>query len=182
MPSALRHASVPDGADLPAIRCAIMMPTGTSGPDPGVADLIDLIQTRYHQTHRREFPEAIALARKVEDLQAAEPECPRSLADHLALMFDHLVSHHRREEQVLFPLILSGGSPLARFPIARMMAEHVDVDEQLVRLRTLTHDYSCPPGACDSWRVLSQLCRKLDTDLREHMRLEDEELFQPFLS
>lgn len=178
----LRQITATGSAELPAIRCALMKGEAIADPVPDVAELIDLIQTRYHQTHRREFPEAIALARKVEAVHAAEPECPRGLADYLALMFDHLVSHQRREEQVLFPLILSGGSPLVRFPIARMMTEHVDVEEQLVRLRTLTHDYTCPPGACESWRALGRMCRKLDTDLREHMRLENEELFEPFLS
>ena len=56
MPSALRHASVPDGADLPAIRCAIMMPTGTSGPDPGVADLIDVGANLTHESFSDDLP------------------------------------------------------------------------------------------------------------------------------
>lgn len=164
-----------------SIRCALMTPAPGARQDPEIDALIALIQTRYHDTHRREFPEAIRLARMVEVVHAAEPECPRGLADHLALMLDDLESHQRREEQVLFPMLLAGGSPMVRFPIARMMAEHLDVDEQLIRLRTLTRDFASPPGACATWRALSQLCRKLDADLREHMRLENEELFAPFL-
>ncbi len=146
-----------------------------------VPGLIELILTWYHETHRREFPEAIRLARKVEAVHSAEPECPRGLADHLALMADDLESHQQREELVLFPMMLNGGSPMIRMPIGRMTAEHRDVEDQLARLRALTHDHVAPPGACHSWQGMAKACRKLDSDLREHMRLENEVLFQHFL-
>ena len=129
------HApSSPSGAP---IRCALFPPGPAKDTPADVKALIDLILTRYHETHRREFPEAIALARKVEAVHAGDADCPRGLADHLAFMADDLESHQQREEQVLFPMILGGGSPMIRFPIGRMMAEHADVDEQLVRLRVL---------------------------------------------
>jgi regulator of cell morphogenesis and NO signaling len=164
-----------------AIRCGLMTPPPGSLPPPGLDDLIGHILSRYHEVHRREFPEAIALARKVEAVHAADLECPRGLADHLTLMLDDLESHQRREEQVLFPMLLGGGGPMARFPIGRMMAEHRDVDDQLDRLRALTREFACPPQACRSWQALALACRKLDADLREHMRLEDEDVFAPFL-
>lgn len=166
----------------PVIRCALFPPSPAHGASVEVKGLIDLILTRYHETHRREFPQAIALARKVEAVHAGDADCPRGLADHLAFMADDLESHQQREEQVLFPMILGGGSPMIRFPIGRMMAEHKDVEEQLVRLRALTRDHSAPPGACATWRTLVNACRKLDLDLHEHMRLENDVLFAPFLS
>jgi len=87
--------------------CCASPGAGPSGqPDPGIAGLIAHILFRYHETHRREFPEAIRLARKVEAAHVAEPECPRGLGDHLAFMADDLESHQQREEQVLFPMIL----------------------------------------------------------------------------
>lgn len=163
------------------IRCALMTPAPDARPRPDIEGLIELIQARYHDTHRREFPEAIRLARKVEAVHAGQPDCPRGLADLLAMMLDDLESHQRREEQVLFPMLAAGGGPMARFPIARMMAEHVDVDGQLASLRSITHDFAVPEEACGTWRELMRLCRKLDADLREHMRLENEELFAAFL-
>ena len=177
-----RHPSSPGDAGPVTIRCAVMAPNGECEPDPDTAALIDRILTCYHEPHRREFPEAIALARKVEAVHALAAECPRGLGDLLALMLDDLESHQLREEQVLFPMILAGGSPMIRFPVARMMAEHEDVEAQLEQLRALTHDFSDPPDACRTWAALTRLCRKLDADLREHMRLENEVLFAPFLS
>lgn len=177
-----RRSDLPEGA-APVVTCALM--SADRGAQPArddVAGLIELILTRYHETHRREFPEAIRLARKVEAVHAADALCPRGLADHLAFMADDLESHQQREEQVLFPMILNGGGPMIRFPIGRMMAEHTDVDEQLARLRALTHDHAAPDRACETWRTLVRACRKLDCDLTEHMRLENEVLFAPFLS
>ncbi len=171
-------------ADPPVIRCALMSAAAgpARAPSADAAGLIELIVARYHETHRREFPEAIRLARKVEAVHADAADCPRGLADHLSLMLDDLESHQQREEQVLFPMILAGGSPMIRFPIARMMAEHDDVEGQLRSLRTLTGDFSHPPDACRTWQALTQLCRKLDADLREHMRLENEVLFAPYVT
>jgi regulator of cell morphogenesis and NO signaling len=172
----------------PPIRCALMTarpPNDNAVPSDSAVDvqgLIDLIVVRYHDTHRREFPEAIRLARKVEAVHAGDANCPIGLGDLLASMADELESHQQREEQVLFPMILAGGSPMIRFPIGRMMAEHADVDEQLFRVRRLTRDYHCPTEACATWRALMGACRKLDNDLREHMRLENEVLFAPFLN
>jgi regulator of cell morphogenesis and NO signaling len=174
-------APTPTRGDGAPIRCALMAQDPQARPRPDIVGLIELIQTRYHDTHRREFPEAIRLARKVEAVHAGRPDCPRGLADLLALMLDDLESHQRREEQVLFPMLAAGGSPMARFPIARMMAEHTDVEGQLAGLRSVTRDFAVPEQACGTWRELMRLCGKLDADLREHMRLENEVLFAAFL-
>jgi regulator of cell morphogenesis and NO signaling len=158
-----------------------MKPTAGGRPDPDVAGLIDLIVTRYHDVHRREFPAASRLARKVEAVHADTPDCPHGLADHLAMMADELESHQQREEEVLFPMILGGNNPMIRFPVRRMLEEHVDVEEQLRVMRGLLRGYEIGPDACGTWRTLVGACRKLDCDLREHMRLENEILFAPYL-
>lgn len=143
--------------------------------------LIEHILERYHETHRREFPQAIELARTVERVHAGDPDCPRGLADHLAVMADDLEGHQLKEENILFPTMLAGSCGVLRFPISRMMAEHDDVYEQLARLAALTRHFTPPEDACKTWRALSQACRKLDRDLREHMRLENDVLFPHFL-
>lgn len=147
----------------------------------GPAALIDHILCRYHDVHRAQFPEAIALARRVEAVHQDHPRCPRNLADHLAIMADHLMSHQRREEEALFPMMLGGGHPMIRHPINRMEDEHRDVEEQLVRLAALTTDFTPPVDACGTWRTLYRACRDITVDLREHMRLENEILFPQFL-
>lgn len=144
--------------------------------------LISHILTRYHQTHREDFPAAITLARQVERDHASNGLCPAGVADHLAAMFDHLESHQQREERILFPTLLAGGCAAARFPIMRMMAEHEDVEGELAVLADLSFGGVAPDDASEAWRELYRLCAKLRDDLREHMRLENEELFAPYLS
>ncbi len=148
----------------------------------GPAALIDHIIRRYHDVHRTQFPEAVALARRVEAVHQDHPRCPRGLADHLAIMADHLIAHQGREEAVLFPMMLAGGNPMIRHPIARMADEHRDVDEQLVRLAALTTDFTAPVDACGTWRTLYRACRVICEDLCEHMRLENDILFPQFAS
>jgi regulator of cell morphogenesis and NO signaling len=143
--------------------------------------LIRHIVERYHEVHRAEFPVAIRLARKVEAVHADQEPCPRGLADHLSLLFDELEAHQLREERMLFPTMLQGGCAVVQVPIRRMMAEHRDVEDQLATLRALTRNHTAPEDACGSWRALVEACRKIDEDLVEHMRLENEDLFAPLL-
>jgi regulator of cell morphogenesis and NO signaling len=144
--------------------------------------LIAHILERYHEVHRAEFPAAIRMAREVEAVHAGHPAAPFGLADQLAMIFDDLDAHQLREERVLFPTMLQGGCAVLRHPIRRMMTEHQDVERQLEALRALTAGYRTPAGACALWGALYAACRKLDEDLVEHMRLENEELFAPYLA
>ena len=98
-------------------------------------------------------------------------EAERGLADHLAIMADHLMSHQGREETVLFPMMLTGGHPMIRHPISRMEEEHRDVDEQLLRLSVLTTDFTAPVDACGTWRSLYRTCHEIARDLHEVVEL-----------
>lgn len=162
-------------------RALALAPHGDPAGARAAQALIEHILERYHETHRREFPRAIDLARTVETVHGADPDCPHGLADHLAIMADDLEGHQRKEENILFPTMMAGSCGVLRFPITRMMSEHDDVYDQLAHLATLTRDFTPPKGASQTWRALSQACRKLDRDLREHMRLENDVLFPHFL-
>src|SRR5690606_5161162 len=177
----LAEAAARRGVELDALEDELvrLQPVQAAAPTD-VDALIDHILERYHEVHRAEFPEAIRLARRVEAVHRDKPDCPHGLADHLTFMFGDLDGHQRKEEQVLFPMMRQGGSPMIGFPIARMMAEHEEVGEQLERLAELTTDFVPPPGACTTWRALYQACRKIDEDLREHMHLENNILFPQF--
>jgi regulator of cell morphogenesis and NO signaling len=94
------------------------------------ADLIAHILERYHAVHLAELGDLIPLARKVEAVHAGHPAAPAGLADHLSFILDDLCGHQRKEEQVLFPMMLDGSHPMIAHPIARMIAEHQDVEEQ----------------------------------------------------
>ena len=73
------------------------------------AALIDYILTRFHDRHRAELPELIALADKVERVHADAADVPHGLAAVLRRVAGELESHMQKEELVLFPAIRQGG-------------------------------------------------------------------------
>ena len=143
-------------------------------------DFIDQILARFHEVHRRQFPEAIALARQVEAVRAGHPSAPIGLADHLSIMADRLEGHQQKEERILFPLLRKGDVGAAAMPMARMSAEHRDVGDELRRLSELTNGFRVPDGACGAWRALVEACRDIRDHLTAHMSAEDDELFARF--
>jgi regulator of cell morphogenesis and NO signaling len=142
--------------------------------------IIDFIIARYHDTHRRELPELIQLARRVERVHADHPGVPNGLAEFLEQINADLSSHMQKEELVLFPMIRAG-HPMVSAPIAAMQAEHVDHGQSLEELAALTHDMQPPDGACGSWRALYSGVRKLSNDLIDHIHIENNILFPRFM-
>lgn len=176
----LETAAAKRGVAVDAVVEAIeALAPGTTKPPADTNALIDHLLERYHDVHRWQFPEAIRLATRVEAVHRDHPACPTGLSQHLAHMFDELEAHHQKEEMGLFPMMRRGQSPLSG-PIACMTHEHEDVVEQLHGLARLTNDFTPPDGACNTWRALYALCAEIDADLRDHMHLENNDLFRRF--
>jgi len=142
--------------------------------------LIDHILERYHAVHREQLPELIRMARRVEAVHRDHPEVPAGLADHLESMQDELLDHMAKEEQILFPMLRAGGSPMVRHPIMAMRHEHTSHGEQLDRLMALSSDATPPPAACNTWRALYSGIAQLQNDLISHIHLENNLLFPRF--
>ncbi|OHV78573.1 iron-sulfur cluster repair di-iron protein [Ensifer sp. LCM 4579] len=143
-------------------------------------DLIEHILDRYHQTHRAELAWLIPLAQKVERVHGDHPAAPIGLSQALERLRDELESHMMKEEQVLFPMMRRGGSPVIGHPIAQMRREHEEEAEHLRTIEHVTHGLSLPPGACGSWTALYTGLRKFTDDLVMHMHLENSVLFARF--
>lgn len=146
--------------------------------EPGA--LIDHVLERYHETHRRELPELIRLAQKVERVHAAHPEAPIGLAAALGRMAIELETHMQKEEAVLFPMMRMGPQPMIAHPIARMRLEHDDHGERLREVEALYRGGKLPADACGSWRALYAGVTKLADDLMQHIHLENNLLFPQF--
>ena len=146
------------------------------------APLIAHILARYHEVHRRELPELVTLARRVEAVHAQHPDAPHGLADLLERIQQELESHMRKEELILFPAMAraeaTDGSLEA--PISCMRHEHDDHGANLCQLEALTRDFTLPAGACRSWQALYAGCAKLVDDVMEHIHLENNLLFPRF--
>lgn len=178
----LAEAATKRAAPLHEIETALagLAPSEMALPQ-STAALIDLIEQRYHATHRRELPELIALSRRVERVHAGNPDVPAGLADLLTTMEAELSDHMAKEERVLFPMMRRGGHPMIAQPIAMMRDEHDDHGEHLEAMDGLTHGGVVPEGACNTWRALYAGTRKLAEDLTEHVHIENNILFPRFV-
>lgn len=145
------------------------------------AALIEHILARYHEVHRRELPELVRLARRVEAVHREHPEVPAGLADALEEMRRELEEHMQKEELVLFPMMKAGGSPMLGIPVTRMRHEHDEHGARLRRIEELSRGAVPPAGACATWRALYAGLRKLGDDLMEHIHLENNVLFPRFV-
>ncbi|WP_374592267.1 hemerythrin domain-containing protein [Aquabacterium sp.] len=142
------------------------------------SELIQHILQRYHERHRQQLPELVRLARRVEEVHADRPDCPRGLADHLEGMHRELEGHMQKEEQILFRLIGSGMSPVGLPPVTVMRLEHEDHVQALARMVELANGLSTPEGACNTWQTLMAGLRTLHDDLTQHIALENNVLFE----
>lgn len=143
-------------------------------------ELVDHILARYHAVHREQLPELIRLARRVEQVHGERADCPLGLADHLTAMAQELESHMRKEEDVLFPMIVRGHGNLASPPITMMRMEHDEHGVALRRLEELTDGITPPRAACTTWRALYAGLRTFREDLMAHIHTENNILFERF--
>lgn len=181
--ASLAEAAGARGLPLPELEAALsaLQQEGAPAvPPQATTALIALIEMRYHAVHRRELPELIRLARRVEAVHKDHPAAPHGLAAHLERMAAELESHMQKEEAILFPMMRGGGHPMIGQPIAAMLAEHDDHGGHLRELERLTADFTPPDDACPTWRALCAGTAKFAGDLVQHIHTENNILFPRF--
>jgi regulator of cell morphogenesis and NO signaling len=140
------------------------------------ADIVDFIVERYHAPLRQELPQLVAMAERVEKRHGDRDDCPRGLAAHLTRMHAELIDHMAKEEGVLFPLLAAGTKALPA-PIGVMQSEHEAHGANLARIRELTAGLVAPPDACATWQALYLRLSELESELMDHIHLENNVLF-----
>ncbi|SFC17534.1 iron-sulfur cluster repair protein YtfE [Pragia fontium] len=141
------------------------------------SEMIPHILQRYHQRHREQLPELILLAQKVERVHGNKPSCPHGLADRLDIVYQDLVQHMMKEEQILFPMIQQGMGAQASGPVSVMEREHNQAGDDVEIIKQLTNNLTAPEEACNTWRALYSSIDEFITDLMDHIHLENNILF-----
>lgn len=156
--------------------------------DASLTELIHHIQTRFHEPLRTELPRLEAMVAKVVSRHGDTlPDLLLPLQATLAKLRAELLEHMRKEDAVLFPVIvaLEAGRPLPvadagtwlPSPIEEMETEHESAGRALATLRTLTGDYTPPEWACPTFRGLYFGLAQFETDMHLHVHLENHVLF-----
>lgn len=153
-------------------------PTSPESSDPNA--LIDHLLQRYHEVHRQQLPELIAMAHRVETVHHGKRHTPMGLSAALQAMHQELLAHMHKEEAVLFPLLRAGGNSFVPQPIRMMRMEHEQHEQALAQLEQLTGAMSPPADACNTWRALYAGLAEFRDDLRQHIHLENTVLFPQF--
>jgi len=148
--------------------------------------LIEHIVAKHHTFTRDELNRVAPLMDKVARVHGDHhPELNRVKVLFTAL-YDDLMPHLEKEEQILFPFIRNLEAGLkgcdtcfdsVRGPIAVMQSEHEQAGDLLRKIRDLTGAFTVPADGCGSYQSLYMGLRNLEEDLHLHIYLESHILF-----
>ncbi len=150
-----------------------------------IAFLADYITNVHHGYVNQTAPMLQDLAHKVASHHGQHVPALVEVYKKTAELCSELLTHMKKEEQVLFPtlkLIESGGHMQLGFdsindPIYLMERDHDIAGELMREIRTLTNDFQAPDGACNSIRMLFHKLEEFEADLLQHIHLENNILF-----
>ena len=171
---------------LQLIGAAEKAPAGTAWETAPVGALIAYIIDTHHAYTRQAMFTLQSLAAKVSGVHGGNHPELLVVQRLVAELATELIPHMLKEEQVLFPYInaideasIRKTEPpipffgTARNPIRNMMLEHDSVAEILRELRVVTANYDLPDSACASYSALFSQLMSLETDLHQHIHLEN---------
>lgn len=154
------------------------------------AALIERILSRHHDYVRESLPRIEDHLARVVAAHGARHAELAFIETEFAKIARELQQHLVKEEQVLFPYIASlseavssGALPppdmfgTVQNPIRMLEIEHQEVTDRMAAIRQLSHDYTPPADACQTYRVALAELQAFEADLRVHVDLEDNVLF-----
>lgn len=139
--------------------------------------LIEQIVAHYHETHRRDLPQLVTLARELEASGG-----PPGLAERVRALAADLEQHMFKEEMRLFPMMEQGGNTLIAQLIEDLQIEHAVQGDEVAALTAMLDALPVPPEAAAALDRLRLAFGKFAADLAQHAQLEDEILFPPFVA
>lgn len=137
--------------------------------------LIDHIQARYHDGHRRALPELLAMAAVLEASGIGD-----GLVGTLRTIGEALEQHMFKEEMRLFPMMAQGGNTLIRHLVEDLHHEHVRHASTMEAFRARLQNLARPGPADPALQQFIGGVEHLADELARHIRAEDEELFPLF--
>ncbi len=168
--------------------------SGATAPDPANLPLSRLIQhivRVHHHNVRQELPRLTEMAAKVVTKKGDRAPELRRVTELLEKLHADMLAHIQKEEQVLFPFIaqLDRDSIITyppahacfrsvSFPISMMEQEHEAANHIMAELREITQGFEPPEWACVKHIALFAGICEFESDLRQHVHLENDVLFQ----
>lgn len=147
-------------------------------------ELIDHIVNKHHRYLNEELPQLSPYVTKVLRVHGAgQPHLAR-IHKLFHELKTELEQHLIKEETEDFPLILAfEQNPTDEHfiklhkVVEELESEHSDAGDMMKELRDITNDFTPPEGACGTYRLVYQRLEALESDLFQHIHLENNILF-----
>ena len=155
-----------------------------------LSDLVSHITNTHHKFTREELARLAPLLDKVCSVHGTNhPELHRVRTNFQGLV-QELTTHMMKEEKVLFPYIVRMEEAViqkepilpppfgsVQNPVSMMEHEHDSAGNALRAMREASSGYTTPPDACISYQTLYKALAEFETDLHQHIHLENNILF-----
>jgi len=144
-------------------------------------NLTDYIIVTHHSYVKKNVAVIYDLARELANQHGEEHPELFKLTEVTFLFFHDLLNHLANEEQILFPNIKQMAKKrkttyktfgLIRDTVTIMKKQHVATDKNLKLFQGLTHDYTFPADASNSYKYLLKKMKELENDLVVYINLE----------
>jgi len=147
--------------------------------------LVDYIVNVHHGYVNANMPIIEDLAKKVAEHHGNNIPDFVSIYEKVKELRSDLTTHMKKEEQILFPtikLMESGKDYKSSFetigvPIYLMERDHDIAGELMKQIRVLSQNYTVPAEACNSTLLLWHKLEAFESDLFQHIHLENNILF-----
>ncbi|WP_096190120.1 iron-sulfur cluster repair di-iron protein [Evansella halocellulosilytica] len=143
-------------------------------------ELVNHIVQVHHEYLRQVLPELSAYVTKVHRVHGENHPELKTVFTIFHQLKNELETHLLEEEKTLFPMILESNVEEVANAINQFEHEHEQSGMLLKTLREATEDYKIPEGACNTYRLTYLKLDELESDLFQHIHLENNILFPRF--
>lgn len=144
--------------------------------------LINYIEDTHHSYTRKALPEIAELLNTIVRVHGKNHEELFEVYRLFGMLKSDLEQHLIKEETVLFPDFTNEEENLAEIQRVskEIIQEHEDAGEILTKLRTITNQFRAPEDGCGTYRLTYQMMEELESDLHQHIHLENNILLKEY--
>ena len=156
-----------------------------------LTELADHIVTVHHAYVKNSLPQIISYAEKAKEKHGAQYPALNKILQALTALKEEVTLHMQKEEIVLFPRIkelekfathehglAKLSSTYLQAPIIVIEHEHKHTASLMTDIRILSGNYTPPPNACTTIKLLYSAMQSFEADLHQHVHLENNILFE----
>ncbi|WP_319501783.1 iron-sulfur cluster repair di-iron protein [uncultured Draconibacterium sp.] len=188
---ACEKANVEIGTLLPELEAAMLANDADSKyiDSMELNELCDYIEKRHHSYVTDNIPFLKEKLNKLCNVHGENHPELFKVRELFETAAGNLTAHMQKEELVLFPYVRrlvnakngeeAGSAEFGGIdaPIQAMLDEHQAEGERFFEIAALTSNYTCPPDACNTYRITYQTLNDFEQDLHRHIHLENNILF-----